>query len=195
MAGAYSLNVVFQMLTYVCGIEHNAPLFAICAIISGGLSGANFPMTAAMTADYYGETGNALNYGTVYQWKALGGSFAGGVAALVMTGTLYGTATFHWLQGFVFGSALGAVAAVIVWFLCKPPTVPQMEAAVQKAAENAAKRTQRTQRMGCLSIAEEAITQIPPIMAMAAGASALAAIANRVEPSGCRKPQATRSFS
>jgi MFS transporter, OFA family, oxalate/formate antiporter len=62
-----------------------------------------------------------------------------------MTGTLYGTAQFHWLQGFVFGAALGAIAAVMVWFLCKPPTVPQMEAAIQKAAEKEAQRTQRAQ--------------------------------------------------
>ena len=58
----------------------------IFAIISGGLSGANFPMTAALVADYYGETNNAINYGSIYAFKALGGSFAGGVAALIMTG-------------------------------------------------------------------------------------------------------------
>ena len=57
---------------------HNAPLFVIFAIISGGLSGANFPMTAALVADYWGETNNAVNYGSIYAWKALGGSFAGG---------------------------------------------------------------------------------------------------------------------
>ena len=93
MIYAYSGNVVFQLLAYFAGIAHNAPLFVICAIISGGLSGANFPMTAALVADYYGETNNAVNYGSIYAFKALGGSFAGGVAALIMTGTLYGTAT------------------------------------------------------------------------------------------------------
>jgi hypothetical protein len=81
-------------------------------------------------ADYYGENNNAVNYGSVYAWKALGGSFAGGVAALVMTGTLYGNATFHWERGFFFGAALGAVAAVIVFFKCKPPTRQQWEKAV-----------------------------------------------------------------
>ena len=49
-----------------------------------------------MVADYYGETNNAINYGSIYAFKALGGSFAGGGAALIMTGTLYGTAHFHW---------------------------------------------------------------------------------------------------
>jgi MFS family permease len=133
MAYAYSLNVIFQLFTLFAGLNHQAVLFAICAVMSGGLSGANFPMTAAAVADYYGENNNAVNYGSVYAWKALGGSFAGGVAALIMTGTLYGDAQFHWLRGFVFGAALGAVAALIVFFKCRPPTLAQRKAAVVMA--------------------------------------------------------------
>jgi hypothetical protein len=90
-------------------------------------------MTAACVADYYGENNNAVNYGSVYAWKALGGSFAGGLAALVMTGTLTGTAQFHWVRGFLFGAALGAAAALIVYFKCKPPTVEEWEVALGKA--------------------------------------------------------------
>jgi MFS transporter, OFA family, oxalate/formate antiporter len=139
MMYAYSLNVVFTMLAYTAGVNHNAPLFGIFAIISGALGGANFPMTAAMVSDYFGETNNAWNYGTVYQFKALGGSFAGGLAAFIMTGTLYGTPAFHWLFGFVFGSCLGAVAVVIVYFGCRPPTLEQMERAVREAQQEGAK--------------------------------------------------------
>jgi MFS transporter, OFA family, oxalate/formate antiporter len=135
MVYAYSGNVVFQMLAYFAGHAHNAPLFVICAVISGGLSGANFPMTAALVADYYGETNNAINYGSIYAFKALGGSFAGGVAALIMTGTLYGSAHFHWLSGFIFGASLGALAALTVGFLCKPPTLTQMQQAVRRSEE------------------------------------------------------------
>ncbi len=140
MVYAYSVNVVFQLLAYVFGASHQAVLFGICAIISGAVSGANFPMTAAIVSDYYGETNNPLNYGTVYAWKALGGSFAGGLAAFIMTGTLYGTPHFHWLSGFVFGACLGALAALIVYFGCKRPTVAQMERAVAgKSAPETAK--------------------------------------------------------
>jgi len=131
MIYAYSGNVVFQLLALWAGEEHNTVLFVICAVISGGLSGANFPMTAAMVADYYGETNNAINYGSIYAFKALGGSFAGGIAALIMTGTLYRTATFHWERGFFFGAALGALAALTVAFFCKPPSAAQMERAVR----------------------------------------------------------------
>ena len=140
MAYAYSGNVVFQLLTLWAGLAHQPLAFAICAVMSGGLAGANFPMTAAAVADYYGENNNAVNYGSVYAWKALGGSFAGGVAALIMTGTLYGNATFHWQRGFFFGAGLGAIAAVIVFFKCKPPTREQWEKAV--APEAAALRRQ-----------------------------------------------------
>ena len=135
MIYAYSGNVIFQLATYFAGIAHSAPLFVVFAITSGALSGANFPMTAALVADYYGETNNAINYGSIYAFKALGGSFAGGVAALIMTGTLYGTAHFHWAFGFFFGAAIGALAALTVAFLVKRPTVEQMEAAVRKSAD------------------------------------------------------------
>jgi len=135
MIYAYSLNVGFQLLALWFGELHNAPLFVVCAVISGGLSGANFPMTAALVADYWGETNNAVNYGSIYAWKALGGSFAGGLAAFIMTGTLYGTATFHWAFGFFFGAALGALAALTLIFFCKRPTVEQMGQAVRASAK------------------------------------------------------------
>jgi MFS family permease len=140
MIYAYSGNVVFQLLAYYTGANHQAVLFAICAVISGGLSGANFPMTAALVADYWGETNNAVNYGSIYAWKALGGSFAGGFAALVMTGTLYGTASFHWVRGFWFGATLGALAALTLIFMVRRPSVEQMEKAVQAHEEAVAKK-------------------------------------------------------
>ena len=137
MIYAYLGNVVFQLLALWAGSAHNAPLFAIFAVVSGGLSGANFPMTAALVADYWGETNNAVNYGSIYAFKALGGSFAGGGAALVMTGTLYGTATFHWAQGFFFGAGLGLLAALTLIFLVRRPTEQEMEAAVRAAPDKA----------------------------------------------------------
>jgi len=52
-----------------------------------------------------------------------------------MTGTLYGTSHFHWLYGFIFGAALGALAALMLIFLVKRPTEQEMEAAVRAAPE------------------------------------------------------------
>jgi MFS family permease len=95
---------------------------------------------AALVADYWGETNNAVNYGSIYAWKALGGSFAGGLAALVMTGTLYGTATFHWVRGFYFGAGLGLLAALTLIFLVRRPSVEQMQAAVRAHADAHSKK-------------------------------------------------------
>jgi MFS family permease len=135
MAYGYSLGAIFQALTLVAGLNHEPVLFAICAVISGGLAGTNFPMTAAAVADYYGENNNAVNYGSIYAFKAIGGSFAGGVAALIMTGTIVGNAHFHWARGFIFGTTLAALAAVVVYFKCKPPTRDQWQTALAKAEQ------------------------------------------------------------
>jgi MFS transporter, OFA family, oxalate/formate antiporter len=135
MIYGYAGNVVFQLLAYWAGAAHNGPLFAVFAVISGALSGVNFPMTAALVADYWGETNNAVNYGSIYAFKALGGSFAGGVAALVMTGTLYGTSHFHWLAGFIFGACLGFLAMLTMVFLVRPPNQAEMEAAVRRSPD------------------------------------------------------------
>jgi len=90
-----------------------------------------------MVADYWGETNNAINYGSIYAFKALGGSFAGGLAAWIMTGTLYGTATFNWTRGFLFGAGLGLLAALTLIFLVRRPSEEQMQAAVRAAPEEA----------------------------------------------------------
>src|SRR5438105_4557201 len=135
MYSVYALSALLQMLTLACGLAHLAVPFAICAVVSGGLSGANFPLTAALTADYWGEAHNAVNYGSVQAWRALGGRFAGGLATRVMTGTLYDTVVrFNWGPGFVVGASLGLLAAVVVFFECRRPTVEQMRAAVEKAS-------------------------------------------------------------
>jgi OFA family oxalate/formate antiporter-like MFS transporter len=137
MIYAYSGNFVFQLLALWMGEIHNAPLFCVCAVISGGLSGANFPMTAALVADYWGENNNAVNYGSIYAFKAVGGSFAGGVAALIMTGTLWGNSHYHWAYGFFFGAGLGLIAMLVVRFLVRRPTTEEVEAAVRAAPDEA----------------------------------------------------------
>jgi hypothetical protein len=57
-----------------------------------------------------------------------------------MTGTLYGTAHFHWVFGFFLGAAIGLLAALTVAFLCKPPTPEQMAAPVRASTEEEAQK-------------------------------------------------------
>jgi hypothetical protein len=44
------------------------------------------------------------------------------------------------VSGFFFGAAIGALAALTVGFLCKPPTPAQMAAAVRVPAEEEAQK-------------------------------------------------------
>ena len=46
-------------------------------------------------------------------------------------------AALNWTPGFLFGATLGLLAAIVVFFRCKAPTVEQMRAAVEKAAAGA----------------------------------------------------------
>ena len=57
-----------------------------------------------------------------------------------MTGSLHGTAAFHWARRFFFGATLGLLAALTLIFMVSRPTVEQMEKAVQKAAEAEARK-------------------------------------------------------
>ena len=57
-----------------------------------------------------------------------------------MTGTLYGTAHFDWPLGFFFGAGLGLLAMLTVLFLVKPPTVEQMQRAVDASEQKEARR-------------------------------------------------------
>jgi len=51
-----------------------------------------------------------------------------------------GTQHFHWAFGFFFGAGIGALAALTVGLLCKPPTVEQLKAAVSASAAKEAER-------------------------------------------------------
>ncbi|MDH2904881.1 MAG: MFS transporter, partial [Methanomassiliicoccales archaeon] len=149
MSFGYSMNFIFQLGTLLSGLDHNTIMFVLCAVISGGFSGTNFPMTAAMVADYYGETNNATNYGSIYAFKALGGSFSSGIAGIIMTGTVFATAsptTPEWIRGFVFGALLALIAALIVTFLAKRPTAEDLHKAEEKAA--AAEKRKAVARAG-----------------------------------------------
>ncbi|MEM3852099.1 MAG: MFS transporter, partial [Methanomassiliicoccales archaeon] len=143
MTFGYFMNFVFQLGALGAGLAHNAPAFVVSAIISGGFSGTNFPMTAALVADYYGETNNAVNYGSIYAFKALGGSFASGIAGIVMTGSVFATATPttpEWIRGFVFGALLAFFAGLVITFVVKRPTPEDLKLAEQKVAARAAQK-------------------------------------------------------
>jgi hypothetical protein len=152
---AFSFFVIFESFVQIgAGYLRNRGFLTVrWATITGGLvcGVIGYGILAETSSIWLSDLGYAVLGGIgfisefigrrktmIYAFKALGGSFAGGLAALLMTGTLYGTAKFHWAFGFFFGAALGALAALTVAFLCQRPTSEQMERAVAASEQSEA---------------------------------------------------------
>jgi MFS family permease len=82
-------------------------------MVSGFGGGAIFPLFAAMTADYFGETNNASNYGMVYSSKLISGLVGAGVGKVVVSAWDYEGA-------FVLAGCIGLGSAVLALFLKSP---------------------------------------------------------------------------
>ena len=71
---------VFGVGLLVSGMVQPAKVLGfldVLGIPSGAWDPSLAVVMAAAVADYYGENNNAVNYGSIYAFKALGGSFAG----------------------------------------------------------------------------------------------------------------------
>ncbi|HKN97066.1 MAG TPA: OFA family MFS transporter [Pseudonocardiaceae bacterium] len=102
-------------------------LFLIGAALTGGAAGMQFPLFATITADYYGESVNAQNYGVVYAAKIPGGLAGGVLGATVITGLGY-------QGGFLISAGL-AILAVLATFTHRQPTVGQYERIMARRKE------------------------------------------------------------
>ena len=101
---------------------YDAKLFAlyiIGSILTGGAAGMQFPLFATITADYFGESVNAQNYGVVYAAKIPGGLAGGVLGAAVITGLGYNAA-------FLISFGLAIVAILLTW-THNQPTLAQYE--------------------------------------------------------------------
>jgi MFS family permease len=94
-------------------------LFLIGAALTGACAGMQFPLFATITADYYGESTNAQNYGVVYSAKIPGGLAGGVLGSAVITHMGYSAA--FWI------SAVLAVLAIAMTFTHRQPTLSQYE--------------------------------------------------------------------
>lgn len=117
MRAVFGLMVIGQ-LGMLWGAEARSfAVFLIGAGIAGGCTGMQFPLFATITADYYGETVNAQNYGIVYSAKIPGGLAGGVLGAAVITNLGQNSA-------FVI-SAILAVLAIMLTFTHRQPTLGQ----------------------------------------------------------------------
>lgn len=118
--------MVFGQLILLWGYE--AKLFAVFLIgaaLTGGCTGMQFPLFATITADYYGETVNAQNYGVVYSAKIPGGLAGGVLGSAVITGMGYSGA-------FVISAVL-AFLAILATFTHRQPSLEQYNRASRES--------------------------------------------------------------
>ena len=115
----FGLMVVGQFILLGGYEAKSFALFLIGAAITGGCAGMQFPLFATITADYYGESTNAQNYGVVYSAKIPGGLAGGVLGAAVITHMGYSAA--FWI------SAVLAVLAILLTFTYRQPSLAQYE--------------------------------------------------------------------
>ncbi|MBO0822313.1 MAG: OFA family MFS transporter [Actinobacteria bacterium] len=114
--GIMAVGSIFLLLGYDA---KSFPLYLIGAALTGGAAGMQFPLFATITADYYGESVNAQNYGVVYAAKIPGGLAGGVLGAAVITHLGYNAA--FWIS---FGLA---VLAILLTWTHRQPTLEQYE--------------------------------------------------------------------
>ncbi len=116
------------------GLAHISWLWALFAVIAGIASGSPYTFNWLLIADHFGENNMGKNWGLPYTLKGVGGTFAGLGASIMLTllsgGTLSNVITgiskitiFAWTVTFWTGALLALIAAIIVWFLQKKPTI------------------------------------------------------------------------
>ncbi|ABP95365.1 MULTISPECIES: MFS transporter [Metallosphaera] len=117
------------------GLAHLAIPWAILAVATGAVSGACFVFDWLLIADYFGENNIGKNWSIPYALKVVGGAFGGIIAALILTFVSGGTwadvvtgasiniTPLAWEVVFWIGAIFSLIAAGLVWFVEKPPTV------------------------------------------------------------------------
>ncbi len=121
------------------GLAHQAILWAILAVLTGAVSGSCFVFDWLIIADYFGENNVATNWSVPYMLKVFGGAF-GGIGATTLLvfasgygwgavlGTYTGIVTFtdlSWILAFLIATIFALVAAALVWFYEKKPTIEE----------------------------------------------------------------------
>lgn len=122
----FGLMVIGQLVLLWGYEDKSFALFLIGAAITGGCAGMQFPLFATISADYFGETVNAQNYGVVYSAKIPGGLAGGVLGSAVITNMGYSAA--FWI------SAVLAALAILVTYTHRQPSLAQYERLTAKRA-------------------------------------------------------------
>lgn len=130
---AQAMRLVFSVMAiglvgnFWGAVSHLFVVYVIAAAVVGMCVGMQFPLFATITADYYGETTNAQNYGVVYSAKVPGGLAGGVLGSLVIS---------HWGYdvGFLISAGLSVVAVALTW-AHRQPSLEQWRSVVEQRAK------------------------------------------------------------
>ncbi|MCL4334759.1 MAG: MFS transporter [Candidatus Thermoplasmatota archaeon] len=135
----YLLMGIGGLGVLAAGLAHQAIIWAILAVLTGAVSGSCFVFDWLIISDYFGENNVATNWSVPYMLKVFGGAFGGiGATTLLVfasgygwgavTGTFTGTVTYtdlSWILAFLVATIFALIAAALVWFYEKKPTIEE----------------------------------------------------------------------
>jgi MFS transporter, OFA family, oxalate/formate antiporter len=135
MFGFFCLMGLFLILMT---ITHNSALFIIEALVAMGCWGPLFSLYPALVVDYWGRTHSGVNYGIVYTGKAVGGVFAGYLAAYLFN------STGSWTLDFYIAAAFAILAGLSALILRRPAATAGMAGVPQQRVAGEAPSESRT---------------------------------------------------
>lgn len=128
-AGAFSDRIGRELSMFICftlmgltliamTFTHNGALFIVETLVAMGCWGPLFSLYPALVTDYWGRSNSGVNYGIVYTGKAVGGIYAGYLAAYLFK------VNGSWTLDFYIAAALAILAGLTGLVLRRPTKHP-----------------------------------------------------------------------
>ena len=120
VGGAFSDRIGRELSMFICfcvmglmllamTVTHSGPLFIVETMVAMGTWGPLFSLYPALVGDYWGRAHSGVNYGIVYTGKAVGGVYAGYLAAYLFKVNGSWTLDFYLAAGFAITAGLSAL--------------------------------------------------------------------------------------
>jgi OFA family oxalate/formate antiporter-like MFS transporter len=120
LGGAFSDRIGREVSMFLCfcvmGLmllamtaTHSGPLFIVETMVAMGTWGPLFSLYPALVGDYWGRAHSGVNYGIVYTGKAVGGVYAGYLAAYLFKVNGSWTLDFYIAGGLAIAAGLSAL--------------------------------------------------------------------------------------
>ena len=125
VAGAFSDRIGRELSMFLCfcfmglmliamTVTRSGPLFIVETLVAMGCWGPLFSLYPALVGDYWGRSNSGINYGIIYTGKAVGGVYAGYLAAYLFK------VNGSWTLDFYIAAVLAILAGISAMLLRRP---------------------------------------------------------------------------